>query len=463
MPYRESFRGPIAWAVAETSYAGVVTFLGLVAALGGACRRRALPLVAFAGTLLLLAAEFLPLERLLHRLPLLRLPEYTRFLPAAVLGLVVAGALAIQELPRLGARRRWGAFSLAAAASLLLAPRPWVALLWALVGAALVVSGGRRRLALGLLAAVALLDLGRWGRWLLPVGDAAHFYPPTACTALLQRETAGGPWRAVGQRFLAYPSILPVYRVAEVRPHNPLALMDQVRVLDAAFGYGPDTAQYFAPFDNLDHPLLDFLNVRAVVSNAYLPEPSGLQVAAGGEQRNCRVYRNSQALPRWFLPRQVDAVERHRMPAWLAELDDPWRVAVWRDEVPGPPRPVAARGAGEVRLLERGPGRLRLQIPGGEETLLATSVPGPRGWRATAGGRRLRTVTVNGAFLGVLLPAGDGEVELRYRPPGLEAGAALSALAGLALAALLLAPAPGRRAASRGWGAWRSGRGRGRR
>jgi uncharacterized membrane protein YfhO len=53
-----------------------------------------------------------------------------------------------------------------------------------------------------------------------------------------------------------------------------------------------------------------------------------------------------------------------------------------------------------------------------------------RGWTArdvTAAGRTLPVVPADGALLGVALGPGAGRVELRYRPPGLGAGAVLSA------------------------------------
>ena len=441
-PYREPFSGPIARPVAEAGYTGLAAFLGLAAVPAARSRRRTLPLVAYAAAALLLASEFLPLRAAIQAFPLLRLPEYTRFLPVAALALAVAGALAVQDLLRAPARRRFPVLALAAGASLAVAPRAWAAGLWALLALVLVAAPRRRTLAAAALVGVALLDLGRWSRWHLPAGDAGLFYPSTTCAARVREAASGGPWRVVGQRLLAFPSILPAYGLAEVRPHNPLAPRSQIEVLDAAFGYGPDSRHYIEPFENLGHPLLDFLNVRVVVSNVYLPEVPGMEVVAGAAQGLCRLYRNPQALPRWFLPRRVDRVERADLPAWIRALDDPWRVAVAGDELQRAPGGQAGGEAAppEVRRVESEAGWVRLALPAGPERLLATSLPGPRGWRATAGGESLRTLAVNGAFLGALLPEGVAEVELRYRPPGLEAGAALSVVSALALAACLRRP-----------------------
>jgi MYXO-CTERM domain-containing protein len=54
------------------------------------------------------------------------------------------------------------------------------------------------------------------------------------------------------------------------------------------------------------------------------------------------------------------------------------------------------------------------------------------GWRASIDGREAPVVRVNVMMRGVALPAGEHEIEFRFRSRSIEAGAALS-LAGLAL------------------------------
>jgi hypothetical protein len=104
------------------------------------------------------------------------------------------------------------------------------------------------------------------------------------------------------------------------------------------------------------------------------------------------------------------------------------------------PAPVTAALPGAVRAaqaLAAQPGRALLAVPGGGLRLLATSIQGPTGWHArAAGGARLAELTVDGAFLGVVVPAGVSRVELVYRPPGLVAGTALALLALLVIIAL---------------------------
>src|SRR4029079_2581314 len=127
----------------------------------------------------------------------------------------------------------------------------------------------RPRAGVAVLAAALLLDLVPWGRPQLPAADPASFYPKTGTIRAVKNEARGGPgspgpWRAVAEDFLVYPSLLTVYDVAEVRTHNPLAPREQLAVLHRASAFAPGSASetYFSPFRNVEHPLLDFLNVR---------------------------------------------------------------------------------------------------------------------------------------------------------------------------------------------------------
>ena len=137
---------------------------------------------------------------------------------------------------------------------------------------------------------ILLVDLGPWALLHLPRGDTAAFYPVTSAIEKLRREAAapGGPWRSAGEDLAVYPSLLSVYGLDEVRPHNPLAPRDYARVLYTAFGFSP-ARRYFSPLGNLGHPLLDFLNVRA--PGVVLDPPGGARLpsgAADARSHRCR-------------------------------------------------------------------------------------------------------------------------------------------------------------------------------
>jgi hypothetical protein len=437
-PYQDPFRGPFNWPDSEAGYTGLVALLGAVAALLGVRDRRAWPFLAFVALSLLLAARFLPLFRLLWHLPPLRVPAYSRCLMPGALALAIAGAFGLdlflsrRRLPALA----WGGCALAALLSLGVAADPWALTLWGLLAAAVVLARWRPRWGALAIAAVLLADLIPWSRSFLPSGHPSLFYPRTAFTDLVARE-AGDPatGRGIGADLLVYPNLLSVYGVADFRPHNPLAPARYVRVLNAAFGFAPTMSRYFAPLGNIDHPLLDFLGARIVVGSMFDPPSRTLERIDGGRFPPYTLLRNPDALPRWFFPRRVDAIGKGEIDRWIARLTDARRVAIFRSEA-GSWRPAAGEAAPPRPVLNRS-GRIVLDVPAGGERLLATSIVWSQGWSANAGGRPLRVLKVDGAFVGVRLPAGPLRIELGFRPPGFVAGCAAWAVAGASLLLLL--------------------------
>jgi hypothetical protein len=452
-PYGPTFGGPWAWPIALSAYTGLVALAAAAAAatLGGRRRKRrriAAPFLLTWVVALVLASRFVPLEQLLFRIPPLRVPELSRMLPFGCLGLAVAAALGIEQLRR--ARRRVlpaAVACVALAPALLLTPRWEIAVLAAGAAAGFWLLALRRVPAgIAVLAAVLLLDLVPWARPQLPAADAASFYPLTGTLRAVKREMRHGPWRAVAEDRLVYPSLLPVYGIADVRPHNPLAVREQLAVLGRAFGFAPGGAleSYFSRFGNVEHPLLDFLNVRVVLTNPYLPAKRRLERVYGPDPRVFLVMRNPDALPRWFLPTTAEALPKRRVLDWIGGLADARRVALLAEETHGWLPAPRAWQADAVQPLREVPGDLELQVGGAGERLLATSLPGPRGWsaRRASDGGELPVLTVNGAFLGVRVPPGVERVRLRYLPPGLWAGVALAVAGVLGLIVLATSSAP---------------------
>ena len=440
-PYREPFQGPFNWAESEAGYTGLVAFAGAWLALLAARDRRAWPFLGFAGIGLLVAARFLPLARLVYAVPPLRIPAYARLLPVVAVALCVAGAFGTDLLLRRGrdlawrGAALWGSLALAALISLAVAADGWTIALWVLLAAAAAAARWGPRWGAVALAAVLLLDLVPWSRSLLPAGHPAFFYPRTALLDRLGQE-AGDPadGRAAGADYLLYPGLLAVYGIADFRVHNPLAPADYLRVLHAAFGFNPSMEQYFSPVANVDHPLLDFLGVRAVVGSPAVPPSRTLLRIDEDRFTPFTLMRNPDALPRWFFPRRVTVIGRGDLEPWIAAMTKARRVAVFRDEAGSWRAVPEGPAAPDPRIVSAVPGHVVLEVRRGGEALLASSVPFSAGWSARAGGRALPTLHVDGAFLGVRLPAGVSRVELRFLPPGFVAGCGVF---GLSLAAFL--------------------------
>jgi hypothetical protein len=171
-----------------------------------------------------------------------------------------------------------------------------------------------------------------------------------------------------------------------------------------------------------------------VLSNVHQPEIEGMEPVRLPDEASI-LYRNRGALPRWFLATEATTVRREAIAKWIASLELPSAVAVLEHEVAGVPLPPLRRTGAAVRVLSHRPGEVGLEIEPGGTGLLATSLVGPRGWRATSARRELRTLTINGAFLGVVLPDDARRIALSYRPPALSAGVLLAVLSAVLLLA----------------------------
>ena len=106
-----------------------------------------------------------------------------------------------------------------------------------------------------------------------------------------------------------------------------------------------------------------------------------------------------------------------------------------------PPGPAAADGpsgpGGDPRVvwLTQGPNGGRLSVTAAEPGWLVVLESWDPGWRATVDGRATDVERANFAFQAIRIPAGTSAVELRYRPPEVLWGGAVS---GMSTAAILV-------------------------
>ncbi|HEY2798582.1 MAG TPA: YfhO family protein [Thermoanaerobaculia bacterium] len=271
--------------------------------------------------------------------------------------------------------------------------------------------GARVRSVTVLFLAGTGLELLRIGARFNPGTRPDEYFPMTPVVRNLRAAAAGGRFAA---NTGALSGMAYMYGLEDVGMQDP---MTPARYLDAlAAGTGYDAPAH--PLGNvrrMDAPMLDFLNARARLDGDTV---------------------RSSPAPDGVLPEQlIGCADREELLRRLATEPDLVHAAlvVGRDEAFGGNNHV------EIVSLERpSPERVLVRVRSDAPRVLVLPESDDGGWSADSAGQPLPTLLVNGAFLGVRIPAGDTRLVCRYLPPGFRKGLAASALAAI-VAVLALA------------------------
>jgi len=238
-----------------------------------------------------------------------------------------------------------------------------------------------------LLPALALCDLWLAHGAINPGLPRERLYPETGAVRFL-RDEPGRPGRVAGLGQALRPNAAMVYGLRDVRGDDPVKLERYEAVYRT---FAPSDPVYYQPVERWGELWLDRLGVRWVLAGPSEPPPAA-DWGVSYVDKDGRVYERPGALPlvRW------------------------------------------SGGAGEVEVARQDPGLWEIDWRAPRSGLLVVAETWDRGWSAEVDGRPVAVLRVDGALLGARLGPGSGRLTLRYRPPGIAAGAALS-LGGLAL------------------------------
>ncbi|HET8774922.1 MAG TPA: YfhO family protein [Thermoanaerobaculia bacterium] len=277
-----------------------------------------------------------------------------------------------------------------------------------------------------------------------PVVSADWMYPKTPMLRALDDLTKdvpkNAPFRIVGNAATLFPNVSAVYGYEDVRAHDPMSNGRYIGLLSHVVEYDP--TEYFARWPDWEHPLLDYLNVRYVLTSAGGELPPRFQMRYDGADG--RIFENTAVLPRFFAVTNVvidfrDASFANRLKAhrdWsqtallesLAVESPPQRDDFFK------PRPADAPLA-TVEIREAGPADYRLSVRAPRWSLVASSIPWWPGWKVERNGARVQPIRVNGAFLGFAVPPGQLDVRVWYDPWTFRFGAILAVATLVALVA----------------------------
>lgn len=180
----------------------------------------------------------------------------------------------------------------------------------------------------------------------------------------------------------------------------------------------------------------ELLNVRYTVKAATATDPNPVYQDAWW-----KVYENPNRLPRaWVVNEVIVDPTRDGLMRRMADAGfEPRRQAFVKEPL-GVELPPAPAAPAEVTFQDYRADRFQLTVRSQAPGLLVASEVDYPGWRASVNGQPARIHNVNGALRGVLIPAGESRVEMRYRPWSILLGACLSiaAFLGTGVFALVL-------------------------
>ena len=267
-----------------------------------------------------------------------------------------------------------------------------------------------------------------------PVVSASEMYKPTplidSLTALRDKQPAASPFRIVGLGPMFFPNVAAIYGLEDIRAHDPMSNARYLGMLRVLSGY--QTEDYFPRWTNTDTRVLDYLNVRYVLTppKAALADTQRYGLVYDG--RDGRIFENHDVLPRFFPVRNVilefknerflQLLQTHRDWAHTALLKN---LKVDSDRMRTDllaPRPADERDA-VLTMTSAGPSDFRMRVTAPRYTLVVSSIPWWPGWKVVRDGKKtIEPIHLNGAFTGFVVPPGTSEIHVWYSPVTFWAG-----------------------------------------
>lgn len=287
-------------------------------------------------------------------------------------------------------------------------------------------SGRGKHILVALLFVATGIDLLRIGARFNPGTRPSDYFPGTPFVAQLRRASRGARFATSSASLagLAY-----MYGLEDVRLQDPVAPAPYVDALTAAAGYLGPPQEYFPRVTRLDSPFLPILNVRARFADG---TPSGVRADPLSPQAAI------------FPERLIGAPD---MPSLLEAMRH--AVDFQHDAFVVGGGEVFSGRASLLSFERPRPEFLRILARSESPRLLLVAESDDGGWSAEADGQPLPTRIVNGAFLGIRIPAGETRIFCRYLPPGFRHGLALSVLSAAVLLILALRRPGSRRTGAR--------------
>src|SRR5207247_5634042 len=100
-----------------------------------------------------------------------------------------------------------------------------------------------------------------------------------------------------------FPNLPAIFGLEDVRAHDPMANGRYMGTLRVIAGY--DSEAYFAHWRNTDSRLIDFLNVRYLLTDPQVEMKDQQRFHLVYQGKDGRIYENQDVLPRFFVPPNI--------------------------------------------------------------------------------------------------------------------------------------------------------------
>jgi hypothetical protein len=231
------------------------------------------------------------------------------------------------------------------------------------------------------------------------------------------------------------------FNVEDVQGYNPVQVQRYVEYIDALNGHRQEYHEADVFPSGLASPLLDLLNLRYLIVPAAAPERDDLAplVAELPEiyaDDHVRILENADAAPRaWLVHEAQQVAPGEALPLLADGAVDPRQTALLEAPPPSlsaPPDPATE----SVRVVHQEPDRIRVETAAAAPALLVLSDVWDPGWNATVDGAPAPIYLADHVMRAVPVPAGEHAVEMRYDPPSLRFGLAVTLLTIVLVAAI---------------------------
>jgi len=189
--------------------------------------------------------------------------------------------------------------------------------------------------------------------------------------------------------------------------------------VETTYGYNPLTVSAYDDY------------LTAMEANPKLR--NGLNVSRYLDTQRGAVAANPDVLPRAYFPKSLTPVASPAESRRRLSTLDPAQTAL----VPAKLAGLSQDSAAQAQILDYSGSRYRIHYRARSDSLLRVSVTWFPGWKARVDGRDLEVLRVDHALMGVLVPAGEKDLQLEYHSTYFSLGAAIS-LIGVALCGMLL-------------------------